>query len=121
MNVGATSTGCAPRRKVGSQGEKEGSIHLYKWQLETNAETLATIKEVGETLVDDMFRGSLREPAFLKLVPQALPELSYFQNASKLLEQTKCALLVVYWVVTDQHEAFTRAQSPSDRLAACGS
>ena len=107
---------CVPRRKDGSQGEKEGSIQLEKWQLETNLEKLATIKDVGESLVNDMLQGSLREPVFVKLVQQAIPELAFFAAVPKLLEQTKCALLVVYWVVTDQYAAFSRAQR-TDRLA----
>jgi hypothetical protein len=63
----------------------------------------------------------LREPAFEKQLEDVFPELAYFgkdpisdPQVKQAKQETKAALLVLYWLMSDQFEAFVRGQ-PSDK------
>ncbi|CAE6970294.1 unnamed protein product, partial [Symbiodinium sp. CCMP2456] len=61
---------------------------------------------------------SIGERRFKTTLARHFPELAYFGPAhQRQLQQTYGALLSVYWLVNDQHEAFTREQDQADMLS----
>eukprot|EP00435_Cladocopium_sp_Y103_P056204 s102_g18.t2 len=69
------------------------------------------------TLAQNVMNG-IGEKRFKTMLPKSFPELAYFGSShAKQHDQTYGALLSVYWLVNDQHDAFTREQDQNDVLS----
>lgn len=69
------------------------------------------------SLAQNVMNG-IGEKRFKTMLPKSFPELAYFGSShAKQHDQTYGALLSVYWLVNDQHEAFTREQDQNDVLS----
>eukprot|EP00929_Paragymnodinium_shiwhaense_P063871 TRINITY_DN31960_c0_g3_i1.p1 TRINITY_DN31960_c0_g3~~TRINITY_DN31960_c0_g3_i1.p1 ORF type:complete len:3687 (+),score=983.36 TRINITY_DN31960_c0_g3_i1:94-11154(+) len=122
-------------RTPGAKAEIQGSVILSPWQLMNSIEKQEKLTDEADSLVTDVMFKLMREPAFNKRLQPAdnvqaagqtsiavFPEMRYFtfrdgdtEAARKIEQQTRAALLVVYWVTSDQHQAFTRGAA--DKLS----
>eukprot|EP00929_Paragymnodinium_shiwhaense_P063873 TRINITY_DN31960_c0_g4_i1.p1 TRINITY_DN31960_c0_g4~~TRINITY_DN31960_c0_g4_i1.p1 ORF type:complete len:3718 (+),score=1051.51 TRINITY_DN31960_c0_g4_i1:107-11260(+) len=104
----------------GSKSESQGSVHLSPWQLRN--EIPDQLYDDADSFVTDVQLKILREPGFHRKVPQVFPEVRFFlddQSAEikTVSKQTMGAMLVIYWIASDQHEAFTRGHGPDHKLS----
>jgi len=78
---------------------------------------------VLKSLQDNAFRfcsevSKMPEVAFKGSIARIYPELAYFgPNSSVLKDQTICAMLCVFWLLTGQHEAFISCQPTDEQLS----
>lgn len=114
-------------RSPGNKALKQGNVQLSAWQLLKTPATLERLADEGDSLVTDIQLKLMRESAFEKRARQVFPEMKYFDDAlgssggpgdgSCISARTLASLLTVYWVASDQAEAFTRGQGRDKRLS----
>lgn len=64
-----------------------------------------------EKLVADVQSRAITEAAFLKAVEDLFVEIRYFDTSDTVEKKRElCALLAVYWIVSDQYDLFVRSQ-----------
>jgi len=82
------------------------------WIPITDTAELNKLTHQSTQLARDLLEHQIKEDAFRSRVSRVFPELSYFSGTtSTQRQQTMGALLSVYWLVSGQHEAFTRGQT----------
>eukprot|EP00928_Gymnodinium_smaydae_P096165 TRINITY_DN8436_c2_g1_i1.p1 TRINITY_DN8436_c2_g1~~TRINITY_DN8436_c2_g1_i1.p1 ORF type:complete len:1901 (-),score=440.52 TRINITY_DN8436_c2_g1_i1:2671-7926(-) len=107
-------------RSPGNKGISQGSVHLSPWQLWNSPETEVELTESGDKLVEDVLLKTVRESVFEKRLRQTFPELKYYDGHDPEIRaierRTLGAMLVIYWVASDQQEAFSRGQDISSKM-----
>lgn len=106
-------------RSAGRKADSQGSVKISPWQLVADKDTHDKLVEEGDKLTFETMQMSVREPVFLTRIHKVFPELRYFvgEHNSDLLRQTKCALLFLYWLVSDSAEAMRRGQASAEKLS----
>jgi hypothetical protein len=109
-------------RAGGYKSDSQGSVHRSPWQPLNDQSVLDSLSDEAYQLITDTMHSSVREPAFLKRLPQVFPELKYLQStedplSKRLSKETLLALLTTYWVVSNQESSFTRSQEAEKKLS----
>jgi len=87
------------------------------WIPVRNEAVLGSLTTQCRKLAANLLSGGMGEKRFKGQLGRTFPELAYFGEAHKRQEdQTLGALLSVYWLLNDQHDAFTRGQDEDDVL-----
>jgi len=102
-----------------SAGEGAALVIPKVWIPVRNEDILKTLTSQCRQLAGSVLGfPSIGERRFKTTLARHFPELAYFGPAhQRQLQQTYGALLSVYWLVNDQHEAFTREQDQADMLS----
>ncbi|CAE7362340.1 Ripk4 [Symbiodinium sp. CCMP2592] len=92
----------------------EATVIPKVWIPVSNEQVLEKLKKNAVELCMDLRDHKLPERVFRDRIAHIYPEMAYFgPNATNLANQTVCSLCCVYWLLSNQHEAFIRGQ-PSD-------
>ncbi|CAK0904969.1 unnamed protein product, partial [Prorocentrum cordatum] len=118
----AESFRCA-KFEIARTSDSVGTLRMSPWQVWNDPRALELLSADARALVDGVLGSRVREPAFLKRLPQAFPELQFFSGeegaAQKgALREAQLALLTVYWAASNQLESFNRGQEASVKLSA---
>jgi len=107
-------------RTAGHMAASQATVHLSPWQLVTDTKLLTTLEEERDSVISNVLNGGIREGAFLKrITAKVFYEIRYFEvdKSKEILRATVCSLLVVYWTLNDQMDAFTRGQASDAKLS----
>jgi hypothetical protein len=94
----------------------QGVVELSPWQL-TDEKEFEALGEEGSKLVFEVRLGLMRETLFLRRINHIFPELAYFKIDGAVPPKILCALLVIYWLSSEQAVGFTRGQSTDGKLS----
>ncbi|CAE8609883.1 unnamed protein product, partial [Polarella glacialis] len=107
-----------------ANADNTGKIVLSPWQIVTDPDVLQRLRVECDSLLSEVQLRSIRENAFAARVSAGaiFPEFRYFNDdndpaVAELQKQAKCAMLSVFWTMSDQYEAFTRSQLVSEQLS----
>ncbi|CAE8600850.1 unnamed protein product [Polarella glacialis] len=110
-------------RAPGLKGDLQATVTISPWQLVTDPAVFIRLADSANDIVSLLAPGTvLREPFFLRRLRSTFPELAFFKNgcsssvSSGIYNETIASMLVIYWTVTDQMDAFTRGQDPQQKL-----
>eukprot|EP00927_Polykrikos_kofoidii_P028763 TRINITY_DN25017_c0_g1_i2.p1 TRINITY_DN25017_c0_g1~~TRINITY_DN25017_c0_g1_i2.p1 ORF type:complete len:2736 (-),score=602.94 TRINITY_DN25017_c0_g1_i2:74-7891(-) len=87
------------------------------WIPVSSPEALKSLEDQGRELATQVIKKKISEDAFRTRTGRIYPELAYFPpNMAAQRSQTTCAMLSVFWLVSNQYEAFTSSQAPEEKL-----
>ncbi|CAJ1415640.1 unnamed protein product [Effrenium voratum] len=88
------------------------------WIPVTNQQVLQKLNSEAIDLCTELRDHKLSERSFRERISHVYPELAYFgPGATALREQSICALCCVFWLQTNNHEAFIQGQPTDSQLS----
>jgi len=100
------------------ENESTAMVNPKVWIPVTNTAVLDHLQEEAKKLAQELLDHTINEEQFKTRISRVYPELSYFaQNTAVQRDQTHCALLSVFWLVSGQREAFTKCQDEELQLS----
>jgi len=100
------------------QHETEALVLPRVWIPVTSSDLLASLRSQALELAGEVLKSKISEDVFKSRIGRIFPELNYFHTAVYAQrEQTLAAMLSIYWLVADQHEAFIRSQGQEEQLS----
>lgn len=79
---------------------------------------LEALRQEGQRLAGEVMKCKVSEDQFKARFGRIFPELSYFTSSvSMQKDQTHGAMIAVYWLISNNHQAFIRGQPQEDQLS----
>eukprot|EP00931_Biecheleriopsis_adriatica_P003876 TRINITY_DN105632_c0_g1_i1.p1 TRINITY_DN105632_c0_g1~~TRINITY_DN105632_c0_g1_i1.p1 ORF type:complete len:3685 (-),score=854.42 TRINITY_DN105632_c0_g1_i1:104-9952(-) len=99
-------------------GEASAVVIPKVWIPVRKEAVLQNLQQQSRLLASGVLRGTIGEKRFKTNLGRAFPEIAYFGPLhERQRDQTYGALLSVYWLLNDQHNAFIREQDEADALS----
>eukprot|EP00928_Gymnodinium_smaydae_P016291 TRINITY_DN16089_c0_g1_i1.p1 TRINITY_DN16089_c0_g1~~TRINITY_DN16089_c0_g1_i1.p1 ORF type:complete len:3624 (+),score=981.26 TRINITY_DN16089_c0_g1_i1:76-10947(+) len=97
----------------------QGGIHLSPWVLVNDKARLESLSLDAAELASSLLAKNVRESGFQRKLRSVVVELTTMRaDATEKgpFKITLCGLLVIYWLMMDQHDSFTRGQAAEEKL-----
>jgi len=100
------------------RGETDALVVPKVWIPVSSSDLLSSLGTQSMELASDVLKAKISEETFQMKLCRIFPEVNYFDaDHARQRDQTLAAMLSVYWLLSDQHEAFIRNQQPDEQLS----